>query len=190
MIELPKAANRQRIGVLLAVLAAGCAQKTSHVQTRVEPPVALAVPVPPPRVVVPPQPEPLEPVAETQPPSPARPRPSRPAAPRPETKPDTTRPDSAAESAPVVESPPTTEVKPAPRADAAGVAAVRQQMTRASQNLGLVKYAGLSNDMKAQYDTANRFLALADQALKEGNLLFASTLADKAGAIASLLTGR
>ncbi len=33
-------------------------------------------------------------------------------------------------------------------------------------------------------------LGLADQALKEGNLLFASTLVDKAGAIASLITGQ
>ena len=82
------------------------------------------------------------------------------------------------------------ETKPAHPANAAGVAAVRQQMARASQNLGHVNYAGLSNDMKAQYDTANRFLALADQALKEGNLLFASTLVDKAGAIASLITGQ
>ena len=64
-------------------------------------------------------------------------------------------------------------------------------MARATQTLGQVNYAGLSNDMKAQFDTANRFLALAEQALKEGNLLFASTLTDKAGAIASAcVTGR
>jgi outer membrane biosynthesis protein TonB len=174
--------------VTLASAGAGCAQKT-HAQTRAEPPATLDVPQPPPRVVVPPQPEAPEVVEETQPPSPARPRPARPAQ-RPEAKPDPARQDAASEPAPVLEPPPTPETKPAHPADAAGVAAVRQQMSRASQNLGHVNYAGLSNDMKAQYDTANRFLALADQALKEGNLLFASTLVDKAGAIASLITGQ
>jgi outer membrane biosynthesis protein TonB len=174
----------------LASAGAGCAQKT-HAQTRAEqPPATLDVPQPPPRVVVPPQPEAPEVVEEMQPPSPARPRPARPVQ-RPEAKPDTARQDAAAsEPAPAAEPPPTPETKPARPADAAGVAAVRQQMVRASQTLGHVNYAGLSNDMKAQYDTANRFLTLADQALKEGNLLFASTLVDKAGAIASLITGQ
>lgn len=173
----------------LASTGAACAQKT-HAQTRADPPATLDMPQPPPRVVVPPQPETPEAVEETQPPSPARPRPSRPAQ-RQESKPDTARQEPAAtEPTPVVEAPAAPESKPAHPADAAGVAAVRQQMARASQNLGQVNYAGLSNDMKAQDDTANRFLTLADQALKEGNLLFASTLADKAGAIASLLTGR
>jgi len=175
--------------LMLASAGAACAQKT-HAQTRAEPPATLDVPQPPPRVVVPPQPEAPEVVEEAQPPSPVRPRPARPPQ-RPEAKPDTARQDAAAsEPAPAAEPPPVPETKPAHPANAAGVAAVRQQMARASQNLGHVNYAGLSNDMKAQYDTANRFLALADQALKEGNLLFASTLVDKAGAIASLITGQ
>jgi outer membrane biosynthesis protein TonB len=175
--------------LILASAGAACAQKT-HAQTRAEPPATLLdVPQPPPRVVVPPQPDAPEIVEETQPPSPARPRPARPAQ-RAEAKPDTARQDATSEPAPAAEPPPTPEIKPAPPANAAGVAAVRQQMARASQNLGHVNYAGLSNDMKAQFDTANRFLALADQALKEGNLLFASTLVDKAGAIASLITGQ
>ena len=75
-------------------------------------------------------------------------------------------------------------------ADAAGEAAIRQQIGRARQDLNKVHYAGLSSDMKAQYDQANRFLALSEQNLKEHNLLFASTLAEKAGAIAELLTRR
>jgi outer membrane biosynthesis protein TonB len=168
---------------------AGCAEKVVKAETRVEPPAPLDVPQPPPRVIVPPQPEAPAEVEDTQPPSPARTHVSRPA-PRPETKPDTARPDATAEAAPAAGAPPApAEAKPVP-ADAASVAAVRQQMSRAAQNLGQVNYAGLSNDMKAQFDTANRFLALAEQALKEGNLLFASTLTDKAGAIAALLTGR
>jgi len=170
---------------------AGCAEKTVKAQVRVEtPPAPLEVPQPPPRVIVPPQPEAPAPVEDTQPPSPARTHTTRPSA-RPDAKPDTGRPETAAPEAPPAAEPPqpAAESKPV-RADAASVAAVRQQMSRAAQNLSQVNYAGLSNDMKAQFDTANRFLALAEQALKEGNLLFASTLTDKAGAIASLLTGR
>jgi outer membrane biosynthesis protein TonB len=190
-----------RIGTLLGLaallaagpLAAGCAQKVVKAQARVEPaPTPLEVPQPPARVIVPPQPEAPAPIEDTQPPNPARSHPVRPAG-RQEAKPDAARTDTAApEAAPPAtpETPqPATDIKPV-HADAASVAAVRQQMGRASQNLTQVNYAGLSNDMKAQFDTANRFLALANQALKEGNLLFASTLADKAGAIASLLTGR
>jgi outer membrane biosynthesis protein TonB len=173
----------------LAPLGAGCAEKVVNAEVRVEPPAALTVPQPPPRVIVPPQPDAPAQVEDSTPPSPARTHPPRPV-PRPESKPDTARPDAAAEAPPAAETPQAPpENRPVP-ADAASVAAVRQQMSRATQTLGQVNYAGLSNDMKAQFDTANRFLSLAEQALKEGNLLFASTLTDKAGAIASLLTGR
>lgn len=175
--------------LLAAPFASGCAEKVVKAETRVEPPVALAVPQPPPRVIVPPQPDTPVQVEDTTPPAPTRTHAPRPT-PRPETKPDTARPDTPGETAPAAEAPQAPpETKPVP-ADAASVAAVRQQMARATQTLSQVNYAGLSNDMKAQFDTANRFLALAEQALKEGNLLFASTLTDKAGAIASLLTGR
>ena len=181
-----------RIAFVFAALStAACAQKVPP-QTRVEPPPALTVPLPPPRLVVPPQPEPPPaPVENAQPSTPSRPRPSRPA-PRPDTKPETARPDATADQAqpPADAQPPAPVIPDLQPADAAGVAAIRQQMARASQNLGQVNYAALSADLKAQYDTANRFLSLAEQALKERNLLFASTLADKAGAIAAVLTGK
>jgi outer membrane biosynthesis protein TonB len=176
--------------VIVAVCTAACAQK-AHPQTRVEPPPALTVPIPPPRVIVPPQPEPsTAPVEDAQAPSPSRPRPPRPA-PRPDAKPEA-HPDATSDQA----KPPSPDTQtPAANsdlqpADAAGVAAIRQQMTRASQDLMQVNYSALSSDLKTQYDTANRFLQLAEQALRERNLLFASTLADKAGAIAALLTGK
>ena len=122
------------------VFAAGCANRHPRTATVIDPPQPLTVPAPPPRVILPPQPE--KPNQDLQP------------------------------------------------ADAAGEAAIRQQIGRARQDLKRVHYAGLSSDMKAQYDQANRFLALSEQNLKEHNLLFASTLAEKAGAIAELLTRR
>ena len=71
-----------------------------------------------------------------------------------------------------------------------GDAGVRQQLGKAADDLQKVNYAALSNDLKAQYDTAKRFITLGEQALREQNLIFAATLADKAGAIATLLLRR
>jgi hypothetical protein len=168
---------------------AGCAQKRPHIAA-VEPPQALDVPPPPPRVIVPPQPEPLAAVEEQQPASPTRPRPPR-TAPRADAKneprPETTTPEPRPATPEAPPEKPNQDLQPV---DAAGETAIRQQIGRARQDLNKVDYAALSNDLKTQYDTANRFLTLSEQALKEHNLLFASTLADKAGAIAALLTRR
>jgi outer membrane biosynthesis protein TonB len=182
-------------GVALAmVLAAACANRHPKTATVIEPPQALAVPPPPPRVILPPQPEAPEPVEEPQPASPTRPRP------RNQGRPATTEPktDAPKAEAPTQPTPPATpEAQPPEKpnqdlqpADAAGENAIRRQIGRARQDLNRVNYAGLSADMKAQYDQANRFLALSEQNLREHNLLFASTLADKAGAIAEMLTRR
>ena len=45
----------------------------------------------------------------------------------------------------------------------------------------------LSVDAQAQFDTATRFIDLANQAIRDKNLVFAQTLADKAAVIAALL---
>ena len=71
-----------------------------------------------------------------------------------------------------------------------GDGAVRQQLTKAQEDLKRVDYVALSNDLKAQYETAKRFITLGEQALREQNLIFAATLAEKAGAIATLLLRR
>ena len=67
---------------------------------------------------------------------------------------------------------------------------MRHQLVKAADDLAEVNYAGLSNDLKAQDHTAKRFITLSEQALKEQNLIFAGTLAEKAGAIATLLLRR
>ena len=48
----------------------------------------------------------------------------------------------------------------------------------------------LSVDAQAQFDTATRFIELANQAIRDKNLVFAQTLADKAAVIAALLRQR
>ena len=60
---------------------------------------------------------------------------------------------------------------------------VRDLLARAQRDLKRVDYAGLNADGKAQYDTARRFVDQAEQALKEQNLVFALTLADKAATL-------
>lgn len=162
---------------------------------KADPPPALAVPVPPPRIILPPDPTP-SPVAEAPAPptEPAEPRPTR----RPPPRVDPARSANAGKAAEVAETPrppngsdgapaPTEETPPA---DSAHDVALRQQLDRASQDLQNVDYALLSNDLKAQYDTARRFITLGEQALKERNRIFAATLADKAGAIAASLLRR
>jgi hypothetical protein len=67
---------------------------------------------------------------------------------------------------------------------------IRQQLTRAARDLNRVDYVGLSADAKAQYDTAKRFMVLADQAIRDHNFVFARTLADKAAVIAGVLSNR
>lgn len=157
----------------------------------IDPPQPLAVPAPPPRVILPPLPDTPEPVEEPQPTSTARPRPRTQGRPTTEPKTDVPKVETPAQTPPPVPEPqpekPNQDLQPA---DAAGEVAIRQQIGRARQDLKRVHYAGLSSDMKAQYDQANRFLTLSEQNLKEHNLLFASTLAEKAGAIAELLTRR
>ena len=61
---------------------------------------------------------------------------------------------------------------------------------RAAKDLSHVDYVALSADAKAQYDTAKRFMVLADQAIKDRNFVFARTLADKAAVIAGVLSNR
>jgi outer membrane biosynthesis protein TonB len=174
--------------VALLVPALGCAQRHARTAAVIEPPQPLAVPPPPPRVILPPQPDEPPPVEDPQP-LPTRPR-TRPQ-PRSDAKTEPPKAETPAETHP--QTPDTPVEKPnqdLQPADAAGEAAIRQQIGRARQDLNKVNYAGLSNDMRAQYDQSNRFLVLAEQNLKEHNLLYASTLADKAGAIAEMLTRR
>ena len=59
-----------------------------------------------------------------------------------------------------------------------------------TRDLSHVDYGALSADAKAQYDTAKRFMVLAEQAIKDRNFVFARTLADKAAVIAAVLSSR
>ena len=198
--QLPKI--RARVGgwipfrfgswVLLVVVALGvgssaCA-KAQAASVPNGPP--LQVPLPPPRVLVPvaevvaaaP-----EPVPEAPPPAAAAPRtpPRTPTEPRPQPAP----PAAAVAPPPAPAEPRDLRAAPSPT-NATTERTVRDTLVRATRDINRVDYGRLSADGRAQYEQSKRFSQQAEQALKERNVLFAATLADKAAQIAAELLGR
>jgi outer membrane biosynthesis protein TonB len=151
----------------------------------------LQMPLPPEHVLIP-----VEPPSETAaapepepPPPPTAEAPRTPAArPTPAPKPQPTVPTAAA---PPAQTPP---VEPreltAPSQASANERNVRDLLARASRDLGRVDYSRLSSDRRSQYEQSKRFSEQAEQALKDRNLIFAATLADKAATLAAELLGQ
>jgi hypothetical protein len=132
-----------------------------------EPPVAAA-----------PEPEAPTPVA-----------PARPARPTAETRP---APPAAAPAPPPAPAPTTAtrDLQPASPANAATERGGRDLLARAARDINQVNYSRLSAEGRSQYDQSKRFSIQAEQALRERNLVFAATLADKAATLATELLGR
>jgi hypothetical protein len=183
--------------VMLAIgsLPAGCAKAQANAAPEGPP---LAVPVAPPRVIAAVE-EP--PPAETPTPEPAAtpPRTTRPAPASPPRRPATgtteSRPETPGGAPATPPAPQPSETAPAPRpaptaADLANERRVQGILTKAATDLNRVDYRRLSNDGRAQYELAKRFSEQADQALKERNYGYATTLAEKAAALATELLGR
>ena len=82
------------------------------------------------------------------------------------------------------------DLRPAAANSAAAERAVRDVLVRANRDLSRIDYGRLSTDGRAQYEQAKRFSQQADQALKERNVVFAATLADKSATLAAELLGR
>jgi hypothetical protein len=101
-------------------------------------------------------------------------------------------PAPAAVQAPVEPAPTETrELRAAPGVStAAAERTIRDLLARAARDLSRVDYSRLSPDGKANYDQSKRFSQQAEQAVKDRNFVFASTLADKAATLASELLGR
>jgi hypothetical protein len=182
---------RWALAAALALALAGCARARPALEPDLPP---LAAPLPPARVLPPLEGGPIEvatPTAAEEPPASPRPAPRRREPRPPAPAPDPARQEPAPETAPPAEPAPTTPapvLQLAPPGEESRVQqAVRQQLTQADRDLANVDYRALGADARAQYDTAKRFAQLAEQALKERNLVFAQTLADKAAAIAAVL---
>jgi hypothetical protein len=114
--------------------------------------------------------------------------PARPTRPAPEGKP---APPPAAAAAPPA--PPATATRdlqaPSP-ANAATERSVRDLLARAARDINKVDYSRLSPEGRSQYEQSKRFTIQAEQALRDRNLIFAATLADKAATLAAELLGR
>jgi len=179
--------------VLCAFSAAGCAK--AQASAPAGPP--LDVPAPPERVLAPVE-EPVTasaPAPETPPPAPiaTTPRtPPRPPARRTEPdRPETPAPAAAAPPPAPAPAEPPRELRPnSPSGDAAAERDARDKLARASRDLSRVDYGKLNADARSQYEQSKRFTEQAQQALKDRNFVFASTLADKAAALAAGLAPR
>jgi len=203
--------DRSLVSVAFVVFATGfglcgsAACTHAHANTTPEAP-ALEMPPPPPHDVEPIETEPLsstttaEPDETTRRPS-VRPRPTSPPGPssppaRTDTKPaEPAKPDTVPE-------PPKPEVKPEePRptpplqtapatTDGETERAIRGSIQRATGDLNRVDYRALNADGRTQYDQAKRLMRQAEDAVREKNLVFARSLADKAETIAAQLAKR
>lgn len=184
--------SRVRRGLLAIVVVAaaalsagGCAAKAKAV---VEPgPLELDAPAPPPRVIVPPDPE-----VPVPPPQPSGADPVTPKAPRKPASAAPARVEPRSESVrPALPPPAPPGLEQAlPSSPSDIVRQVREQLNLAQRDLDRVDYVGLTADRRSQYDTAKRFIAQAEQALREKNLVFASRVAEKAAGLAASLAGR
>jgi outer membrane biosynthesis protein TonB len=182
--------------VIVMIASAGCIKPRPDTRPQAGP---LEVPPPPPRVVVPPEPEqPPEETAPDQEPEaakekrPTRPRPQPPRerteTAKPEVKPDAP-PADAVVKPPVA--PPVAPLQPTLPASTQAVAKqVEAQLAQARKDLGRVDVRGLSADAKSQWETATRFVEQAGTALREGNVVFAQKLAEKAVGLAANLVPR
>ena len=161
---------------------------------------ALEVPPPPPHVIEIPA-EPLEPVGEVPAaPTGTPPRPSRPAT-RPEPRSGETKPGEAkpAETAPAETPPPAPAPIPPPNAQlltpqtadtSTAAKVVRTTIDKAKSTLNSVNFGPLSNERKKAYNDAKLFMQQAEDALKEGNIVYAQAVASKAETLARELASR
>ena len=187
--------------LLATALCTGCAKPQPEVTPELPP---LAAPPPPARLLPPLAGGPIE--GATTPPPPEAGRPSTPVRRRDGARPESPRQEPKAAELPRAEAAldgqrpaeeaaggaapaPVLQLAPTTESDVTEET-IRQQLTHAARDLNRVDYGALSADAKAQYDTAKRFMVLADQAIKDRNFVFARTLADKAGVIAGVLSNR
>jgi hypothetical protein len=202
--------RRSRAVLFAGSLAAGvvvigaCSKKEPIAQ---KPPAPLEVPVVPPRLVGPVVvEEPAPTTAEAPEPAPPRQRPPRAVAkgngsggsepvvkvePPPEsTKAPETPNGQSSQTGTSAEAAPPPLLRTETADDASVAKSVQETLLRAQQNLDKVNYQSLNPGAKAQHDTARRFIAQAQDALKSRRFEFARYLADKADRLSASLLSR
>jgi hypothetical protein len=166
-----------------------------RVQAKTLPEVPLEMPAPPPRMVEvrelqepPPNVSLPEDPGSNVPPRPRTITPVRPD-PRPaDARTETPEPPRAAEDAPRTPPAPTLQTTPTLQ-EGEAERRVRAQLAQATGDLNRINVQSLNSDARQQFDTAKRFVAQAEEALRTRNVVFAANLADKAAALAAQLSG-
>jgi hypothetical protein len=176
--------KRSLIVLIVAAGAAACASNPGKSAMA----VPLEIPEPPPRVA----PDPVAAIAEAPPPQlPETTPPVTPAAaPPPPRVPAASRPDPSA-TAPVAQTPEPARPNPPPELRPAGPAGrglaapqVRDRIARTKQKLDAIDRRRLSAGKRADYDSAQRFLRQANDAVAGNNLLMAESSVEKAETLA------
>ncbi len=180
------------ISFVAAALAYGCATSPGRSAAA----VPLEIPEPPPKPALLPVPapdappvRPAAPVPAERPPAAAPARPT----PAPPSQPATSGATPAAAPATIaVATPEPSAASPAAELRPAGSAAralsptqVRESLDRAKQKLDAIDRRKLNAGKRADYDSARRFLAQADTAVKGNNLMLAQSSVEKAEALAN-----
>jgi type IV secretory pathway VirB10-like protein len=156
----------------------------------------LDVPPPPPHVIELPA-QPLEPVGEIPSPTDPGASPRPPVTKPPQTKPE--RPDTPpAQPATPAETPAPALPPPAPApqlrtpetADTSAAAKVHATIDHARSSLNSVNFQLLNNERKKAYNDVKQYCDQAEDALKEGNIVYAQAVATKAEKLALELAGR
>jgi hypothetical protein len=181
--------------LVCSVSAGGCSRLSAR--TAPAPPPPLDVPAPPPRVVESlgtdsPSPGTLVDAPESSAPSTRRP-PPRVEVPKPEPKPVEPPASPVTEVPPPVEpaKPVTTLQTTPPEREAALEQEIRTKLDVAVRTLNGIDYRKkLSRSERDQYDQAKGFIARAEKAIEEKNLVFARQLAENAEKMAAQLAGR
>jgi hypothetical protein len=168
------------LALLVGVSATACSKGVSARMPSASPvsSLALDIPAPPARTVVPTIVEVPEPPPPPTPPA----RPREAPAPRPASP---AQPSTTAAATPA-----TTEPAPVLQTSA-NVALIEQRTTQvlglAQKDLDRLQPASLSANARAQLEQARGFIKMAQDALKIKNYMYAEQLANKAAAVAALL---
>jgi len=164
----------------LAVALGLCAAACGKVQAKTPgPSPTLSMPDPPTRLVLPVSVDPPVPPATTVNPPPAT-----------TTRPTTTRPTPTPAATPSPTPLPGTDTPPVLQTSASlsqSEKDARERLDRAKKDIGRVARGALGNDAKDQYDSAQRYIKMAQDAITMKNFVYALFCADKAATLAGLL---
>jgi hypothetical protein len=174
--------NRFAVGLALAAVFGTAVAGCGRAQAKTPGPApALVMPEPPSRLVIP---------VTIEPPAPPPEPPDR-SATTPVRTPSA-RPTPTPSPQPAATPPPATEIVKPPVLQTSGSLAelearARERLDRAKKDIARVSRTALGTDARDQFDTAQQFIRMAEDAITAKNFFHAAYCADKAATLAGLL---